>query len=129
MNGALKDPAVNDRSTKGIVLGIEDQCRQRRFRVALGGWNPLNNGLENLFDSDSLFGRTLQMRKGVQSQFGIDLFNHALHIGCRKINLIDDRNDGEVIVHREKEIGNGLGLDALSGVYQKKDPFAGGKGS
>ena len=89
----------------------------------------MNNGFEDLFDSDSLFGRTLQMRNGVQPQFGIDLFKDALHVGRRKVNLIDDRNDLEVIVHGQKEIGDGLGLDALGGVYQKKDPFAGGKGA
>ena len=61
LHGSIKDPAVDDRSTKRIVLGIEDQGSQRSFRIPFRRRDSLYNGLQNLFDPYSFFGRAFQM--------------------------------------------------------------------
>ena len=48
----------------------------------------------------------------------------AFQIGAREIDLIDDRNDREVIGHRQIHIGNGLGLHSLRGIDEQEGSFA-----
>ena len=55
-------------------------------------------------------------------------FDDPLDVRRGKIDLVDDGDDFEVVLHGEIEIGEGLGLDPLGGIDQKKDPFARGKG-
>ena len=55
--------------------------------------------------------------------FGLDL------VGMRrgKVNLVDGRNNVQVGVHGERRVGNGLCLDALSGVHDEHRTLASGK--
>jgi hypothetical protein len=46
-------------------------------------------------------------------------------VGSRQVDLVEDRNDGQVAVQGEVEIGQGLGLDALGGVDQQHRALAG----
>ena len=46
-------------------------------------------------------------------------------VGVRQVDLVDDGNDGEVLLHRQMDIGDGLGFDALGGVNDQQGPFAG----
>ena len=45
-------------------------------------------------------------------------------IGARQIDLIDDRNDRQVIGHRQVHVGNRLGLYALCGIDEQERSFA-----
>src|SRR4030043_408843 len=67
------------------------------------------------------------MAKRVQSQLRVDLFDHPFHICRRKIDLIDDRDDFQVIFHGQIKVGNCLSLHALGSINQKKDAFARGQ--
>ena len=48
-----------------------------------------------------------------------------LHIGAREIDLIDDRDNREVIGHRQIHIGNRLSLHPLRGIDEQERTFAG----
>ncbi len=67
------------------------------------------------------------MRVRVQSQLRIDLFQNAVDIGRGQIDLVDDGDDLQVVLHREVQIGQRLGLNALGRVDQQQDAFAGGQ--
>ena len=43
----------------------------------------------------------------------------------RQINLIDDRDDGQVLLHGQIEIGHRLGFDSLSSVDDQQGSLAG----
>jgi hypothetical protein len=43
----------------------------------------------------------------------------------RQVDLVDDRDDGEVLLHRQVDIGDGLGLDPLGGIHDQQRALAG----
>ena len=45
----------------------------------------------------------------------------------RKVNLIDDRDDGQALLERQVNIGDRLGLDALSRIYDQQGAFTSGQ--
>src|SRR4030043_631252 len=64
------------------------------------------------------------MAERVQSQPRVDLFGHPFYIRREKVDLIDDRDDCQIIFHGQIKIGNRLSLHALRSIDQKKPAFA-----
>lgn len=52
-----------------------------------------------------------------------------LHVRGQEVDLVDHRDDLQVVFHGQIEIGQGLGLDPLGGVDEEEDPFTGGQGT
>jgi hypothetical protein len=46
----------------------------------------------------------------------------ALHVRRGQVDLVDDRNDLQVVLQRQIKVGQGLGLDPLGRVDEKKTP-------
>ena len=63
----------------------------------------------------------------VEADHVFDLLPHALRLGRRKIDFVDDREDGQVVVDGEIAVGQRLGLDTLRGIDDEDRPFARGK--
>ena len=42
----------------------------------------------------------------------------------RQVDLVDHRDDRQILLHRQVDVGHGLGLDALGGVDDQQRPFA-----
>jgi hypothetical protein len=61
----------------------------------------------------------------VQADDGFDLLANALRLGRRQIDLVDDRNDFQVVVQRQVGVGERLRLHALRGVHHQQRAFAG----
>jgi hypothetical protein len=55
----------------------------------------------------------------------IDLFADALGLGRRQVDLVDYRNDLQVVVQRQVGIGQRLRLDALGSVHHQQRALAG----
>ena len=47
--------------------------------------------------------------------------------GDRQVDLVEHRHDGQVVLHRQEGVGDGLGLHALEGIDEQDGPFAGGQ--
>ena len=45
-------------------------------------------------------------------------------VRVRQVDLVDDRDDGEVLLHRQMHVGDGLRLDALRRVNDEQRAFA-----
>ena len=65
---------------------------------------------------------------GVQAKVFLDLQGNPLGVGGGEIDLVDDRDYLQVVLHGQVKIGQGLGLDALGRVHEQQRPFAGGQG-
>ncbi len=47
--------------------------------------------------------------------------------GDRQVDLVEHRDDFQVVLHRQEGVGDGLGLHALEGIDQQNRPLAGGE--
>jgi len=50
---------------------------------------------------------------------------HLLHIGVRQVNLVDNRDDLEVVFVRQMQVGHSLRLHPLRRVHNQQRPFTG----
>ena len=62
---------------------------------------------------------------GVQADHLLDLLADALRLGRREIDLVDDRNDFEIVVQRQVGVGERLRFHALRGIDHQQRAFAG----
>ena len=83
--------------------------------------------LEDLVDADALLGAGEHRVRGVEADDLLDLLADALGIGRRQVDLVEHRDDLEVVVERQVDVGQGLRLDALGGVDHQDRPLAGGE--
>ena len=120
---------MDHRAPERIVLRIEDQGGQGGVRVSLRGGDAFHDGFKDFFNADAVLGRTLQVQVRIQAKLGVDLLDHPFHIGRREIDLVDDRDDFEIVFHGQVEVRDRLGLNALGGVDQEQHPFAGSEGA
>ena len=89
--------------------------------------DTLDHRLEDLVDPDSLLCGGQQALGGVQSDDVVDLLARALRLGALHVDLVDDRDDGQVVLERHVGIGERLRLDALRGVHDEQGALAGGE--
>jgi hypothetical protein len=73
-------------------------------------------------------GRDPQHLLGRHAQDLLDLAGDPVGLGGRQVDLVDHRDDGQVGLDGQVEVGQGLGLDPLGGVDQQHRPLAGGQG-
>ena len=57
----------------------------------------------------------------------LDLLGDALGLGAGQVDLVDDRDDGQVVLERQVDVGQRLRLDALGGVDDQDRALAGGQ--
>ena len=53
----------------------------------------------------------------------------SLGLGAGQVDLVDDRDDLELVLERQVGVGDGLRLDALRGVHHQERALAGGQAS
>ena len=61
--------------------------------------------------------------RGMASVF-LELSHHHLRVSTRKVDLVDDRDDHQVLGEREVHVGQGLRLDALARIDHQDRPLA-----
>ena len=109
-------------------MGVEDQPGEGFFGAAFGRRDPGDDGLEDLVDAEAFLGGAQENVVRIQAQLAFDLLLDPVHVRRGQVDLVDHRDDGEVVLHGQIEVGHGLGLHALGGVHQQQHPLAGGQG-
>ena len=114
----------NDHAAVRVVPGVEDQGLERRGGRPSRRRQPRDDGLENLRDTGALLRAGEQRTCPVEPDDVRDLATGLFRLGAREIDLVDDRDDFEVVLDGEIGIGERLGLDALRGVHEQQRAFA-----
>ncbi len=113
---AIHDAALEDHPAIAIELRVEDERFQRPGRVALGARQLLDDSRQHVLNADAGLGRDGDRRERIEPQVLIDLFTHPLDIGGGQIDLVDYRQQFQVVIQRQVEVGDRLRLDALGGI-------------
>ena len=129
LEGAVDDAHVGDHAAVGVVDGVEDHGAGRGLGVAVRGRDGLDDPVEQLGHALAGLARDLEDVVDVAADEGGDLLGVLLRLGGGQVDLVEDRDDGQVPLDGHVEVGQGLGLDALGGVDQEDRALAGGQGA
>ena len=91
----------------------------------IGGGMRSTDRLEDLLDADPLLGRRRDRARAVEPDDLFDLAACAIDVRARKIDLVEHRDDLEVVLDREVHVREGLRLDALARVDDEQRALAG----
>ena len=90
----------------------------------MGGGIRADDGLENLVDADAVFSAGQDALAALDDEQFFDFAHDAFGIGRRQVDLVDDRNDGEIVFQREMVVRERLRLDALRRIDNQQRAFA-----
>jgi len=93
------------------------------------GRDPGDHRLQDLLDPDPLASRCEDGAGAGEADHLLDLAPHQLGVGGGEVDLVDDRDDLQVVLDGQVDVGQGLGLDPLGGVDDQDRPLAGGQGA
>jgi uncharacterized protein YfaS (alpha-2-macroglobulin family) len=114
----------HNRAAIGVEPGVEDQRLQRVFGTSFRWRNAMDDGLKHVLDTDAALRADEQGVIRGDRQHVFDLFLHVVRLRGGEIDLIDDRDDGEIVSGGEKRIGHRLRLDTLAGVDNQQSALA-----
>ena len=89
----------------------------------------MDDRFQNILDIDSHLRGDPRCVVSLKSDHVLDLLRHTVRISARKVDLIDDRDNIKIMVKGKIHICKGLGLDALSRIYNKDRTVTGCKTS
>ena len=107
-----------------VVRGVEDERPRRGLGLALGRRDALDDRVQDRFDSFTGLRRDAQHAVGALADELRHLRGGCVRIGLREVDLVDDRDDLEVVLDREVGVGEGLRLDALRSVDDEERALA-----
>ncbi len=113
------DPAVR------VVPGVEDERLERRVCDARWRMEASDHRLEDVLNAGALLGARQDGVGTVEADDVFDLTLALVGLRARQVDLVDDRNDLQVVLDGEVRVGERLRLDALRGIDQQQRPLAG----
>ena len=113
---AVHHADVGDHAAVGVVDGVEDHGSRRRIGVALRSRHQLDHLVEEFRDARTRLARHAQHVVGLAADDVRDLLGIAVGVGGGKVDLVQHRDDGQVLVHRQVQVCQRLRLDPLRGV-------------
>ena len=111
--GTVVNPAREHHPAIDVVLGIEHQGLQRRLGVAFRGRQMLDDSLQHRVDSDPVLRRDGEGGEGVEPEVLVDLLEHPVDVRRREVDLVDHRQQIEVVLQGQVQVGDRLRLDPL----------------
>ena len=96
-------------------------------RIAGRRMKARDDRLENLADAGAFLGAGEDGAGAVEADDVLDLPLALVGLRARQVDLVDDRDDLEVVLDRQVGVGERLRLDALRGVDQQQRALAGGE--
>ena len=122
---AVLHPHQGDDAEIGVVPAVDQQRLQRRVAVALGRRQALDHRLQQIVDAEAGLGRHAHGVGRVDADHVLDLLAHAVGVGRRQVDLVQDRDDLVIDVDGVIGVGQGLRLDALAGIDHQQRALAG----
>src|SRR5262249_5158821 len=121
---ARSDDAIDhadddDDSAVRVEPGVENQRLERSVLYAFWRRQTVDDGLEDLRNSRAELGAREDRARTVQAHDLLDLPARFFRLRSRQINLVDDRNNLEVVLDRQIGVGQCLRFDALRGVDEQ----------
>ena len=124
---AVDDAEQHDDAEIGVVPAVDEERLERRRGVALGRRQAGDDRFQDFRHVQSGLGRDQNRVRGIKPDHVLDLLLDLVGLGGRQIDLVEHRNDLEIVVERLIDVGERLRLDALAGVDDEQRALAGGE--
>ena len=122
---AVDHPDVGHHAAVDVVDGVEDHRAGGRVGVALRRRHLTHHVVEQVGDAlPGLAGHAQHVAGFAADDVG-DLARVAVRVGGGQVDLVEHRDDVQVAIQRQVEVGQRLRLDALGGVDQQHRALAG----
>ena len=126
---AVHHPHVGHDTAVGVVDRVEDQRAGRRARVTPRRRNLGDHGVEQVQHALAGLRRDPHHVAGVAADDVGQFLGVPGRLRGRQVDLVQHRDQVQVGVKGQIEVGQRLRLDALRGVHQQDGPLAGGQGA
>ena len=123
----VHDPQVGDNAAVGVVDRVEDHRSRRGVGVAVRRRDLLDDRVEQVLDALARLGGHPHDLGRVDADDRGDLARVPLGLRRGQVDLVQHRDDLQVSVERQVEVGERLRLDALRRVHQQDGALAGGE--
>lgn len=124
---AVDDPDVGDDAAVGVVHRVEDHGAGGRIGGADGRRHLTHELVEQLLHALAGLGADLEHVGGLAADDAGQLGGVLLRLGRRQIDLVEHRQDREVVLKRHVEVRQRLRLDPLGGVDEQDRALARGQ--
>ena len=126
---AVDDTHVGDDAAVRVVHGVENHRARRGVGGSLGGGDDLDDAVEEVLDALAGLAGDLQDLTLVAADQLSDLVRILLGLGARQVDLVEDRDDREVILEGQVQVRERLGLNALRSVDEEDRTLARSQGA
>ena len=120
---AIKDQGAGWYARRLAILRSHALSLHRQWRYWC--WDALDDSPQHLWYILASLSRNMNNIALITAQQINHLLGNAWHIGCWQVNLVEHRDDGEVLLHRQVHISQRLRLDPLAGIHHQYRAFAG----
>ncbi len=122
-----EDAHVGDHPAIGVVERIEDEGARLGILGPAGRRDPVDDRLEDLLDPDAGLAAGEDGLLGGNGENVLELARAKLEIRTGQVDLVDHRDDLELLGESQVGIGHGLRLNPLRGVNQQQRALARGQ--
>ncbi|MBG9887033.1 hypothetical protein ABE10_10920, partial [Bacillus toyonensis] len=124
---AVDHPDIRDDAAIGVIDGVEDHRPRGRVRVSGRTGDLLHEAIEQVLDTGPrLAGHTQHVLRSPPDEVR-KLLRILLRLRRGQIDLVQDRDDREVVLQRQIEVRQRLRLDSLRRVHEEDRALAGGE--
>jgi hypothetical protein len=124
---AFLDAHINHHTLVGVEVAVVHEGLERDGGVAGRRRDTVDDGLDDVIDPKTRLAAGAKDLLGLDAKGAIDLGADIVGPGDGHVDLVQDRDDGEVVLDGEVGVGDGLRLDALGGIDKEDGPLAGGE--
>ena len=116
MDRSIHHLIVGNDPSVGIEYGVKDERLKWSLRITHGSGDLLHNGIKYFLYPDTRSPASEENILPVTSQELDHLVPREVDIGTIEVNLIEHRDDRQVMLDRHVEIGDRLRLHPLRGI-------------
>jgi hypothetical protein len=127
LHHAFPDAHQHDHAQISVIPAVDQHRDQRLGAVSLRRRQLLNNSFEHSGNVQAGLRRHADRFRRIDANYVLDLLLDALDVGGRQVDLVEDRQDFQVVVQRLIDVGERLRFDALTCIYYEDRSFAGGE--
>ncbi len=124
---AVDHPHVGDDAAVGVVDRVENEPAGRGVRIARRGRDEPDDLVQQFLDALAGLGTDPEHLAGVAADDAGQFGGVTVGLGGGQVDLVQHRDDLEVGVERQVQVGQRLRLDALGGVDEQHGALTGGQ--